>query len=86
MFKIDKNIPLPPHKRAGGKTPKGKYPFRKMQIGDSFLYPEPENNRAERLRIGALIINSARSSGIATKKMKFTTRRVKDGIRCWRIK
>jgi len=34
MIKIEKNVPIPNKKRSGRKT---KYPFDKMEIGDSFF-------------------------------------------------
>ena len=36
--KIDKNIPLPSTRAAGGGRP-AKYPFKQMKVGDSFFIP-----------------------------------------------
>ena len=66
-MKIDKNIPLPPHK--------SKYPFRSMEVGDSFF------STASRSSIG--------SSASKLKGIKFSTRTVNEdgvrGTRVWRV-
>lgn len=42
MFKIDKNIPVPPS--GGGRKPI--YPFGKMKVGDSISVPKKKFHRA----------------------------------------
>lgn len=68
MIKIDKGMPMPKSKSEK------KYPFREMEIGDSFF--EEEVNRR-------LLASYASELG---KKigMKFSIRRVDGGIRVWR--
>ena len=63
---IDKGIPMP-----------GKFPFEKMEVGDSFVIP-PDTRRT--------------TASVAAKRfadkhgVKFATRKLPDGtLRCWRI-
>lgn len=76
-IKIDKNIPIPPADRRGLATSRTtKYPFRKMQIGESFLFPKGTK------------VSNARSAAQQTARrsnMKFSVRQIEEGIRCWRI-
>ncbi len=65
-YKIEKNIPI-----KGTKRP-SKYPFDKMQVGDSFLV---DNEKA----------GSIRSLIYRVGGKKFRTRSVKGGIRVWRV-
>jgi hypothetical protein len=75
MFKIDKGIPIPPS-RYGEKTTV--YPFKDMEIWDSFFIP---GGRATRL-----------SGSIANARTKYghlySTRQVEEegvrGVRIWR--
>jgi hypothetical protein len=70
-FEIEKNIAIPEidKTRVGRKT---KYPFREMEIGDSFV--------ARKNAISAAQTHSARH------KEKFSIRRIDDdNIRIWRI-
>jgi len=69
-FKIEKGIPV---KVAGSSS---KYPFKDMDIGDSFII----KNISSR----ATLSSSIRSFSLKTGKT-FITRRDGDGIRVWRI-
>ena len=74
-FKIEKNIPIPP--RAGGRNG-SKYPFRKLEIGDStFVEGKPSK-----------IASALQAAGKANPKTSFTSRATteegKDGVRVWR--
>ena len=69
-MKIDKGIPIPPRSR------RAKYPWAKMQVGDSILIRKlpitsvtPQATRAGRA-LGAT----------------FECHGVKDGVRVWRVK
>lgn len=76
MFAIEKNIPQP--KYTGGR--KAKYPWKDMEVGDSFFVPCPEDERSKRR-------SSICASGIsALGKSKVSTAIVDGGIRVWRIK
>lgn len=68
-IKIEKGVPLIP-KRFESHV----YPFREMEIGDSFQLPAEE---ARRLR-GAANVFSKRH------KVKFSVRMVSGGVRVWR--
>jgi len=73
--KIEKGIPVPPKKQSKKKQVRHeKYPFSKMEIGDSFLSKEPQ----------ARVNSSAYVFGKKTG-MKFKIRSVGKGCRCWRI-
>lgn len=68
-IKIERNIPIPVEKGR-------KYPFKEMEIGDSFYVEGVKHNSL---------------SGVATVigyrlGMKFIVRRWKTGLRCWRVK
>lgn len=63
-FAIEKNIPFPE-----------KYPFRVMEVGDSFLVPD----KFEVYRLRSIMGHHHRNSGL-----RFTTRTVAEGIRVWR--
>jgi len=78
-MKIDKGIEMPE-----ARINSCKYPFRKMEIGDSFLHEKPYSRENM-----SLISNNARnfcSQSKDCKHYKFSARKVDDGIRVWRIK
>lgn len=86
MFKIEKNVPVPP-KRGGGREPC--YPFADMDIGDSFSVPlvgaptSPSacnDSATQRLSCAA-------SAHFKRNNRKFTVRELRDeGVaRCWRV-
>lgn len=72
MTKIEKGVPLQNHQS------KKKYPFAKMQIGDSFFFEElPEVESAQNA-----------GKGYANRHnpgFKMTRRKVEGGYRLWRI-
>lgn len=70
MYPIDKNIPLPPH--TGHIC---KYPFREMEVGDSFFLPREDVGKRGR----PLFSKHGQQINI-----KLTVRKVKDGWRIWR--
>jgi hypothetical protein len=72
-FEIEKNVPVPPPRRVPGQY---KYPFRELEVGDSFFVPEAVAD-----------INKVQASaGEARRKTKwrFSVRRVEGGCRAWR--
>ena len=71
---IDKNIPMPKPPRGVGK--KYNYPWKDMQIGDSFLYPSHVNYGTAR---GNVEVEKQRLG------RKFALRTTPEGLRCWRI-
>lgn len=76
-FEIEHDIPIPSPIREG-KPPV--YPWRKMEIGDSFLVPLDSYSRKAHSRLSTALSQAGRRSG-----RKFCTRRVEGGIRVWRI-
>lgn len=60
-------------------TPRSKYPFAKMEVGDSFFMksPFPEHERG---RVSAAACAYAKKHGV-----KFSTKVFDGGVRTWRI-
>ena len=71
-FKIDKNVPMPKGVRGPGKT---KYPWREMEIGDSFLLPA-ECKYPDQF---------AGSPNKHMAPLRFAVRKTPEGYRLWRI-
>lgn len=71
---VDKGVPLPP--LVAGRH--AKYPWRTMEVGDSFVFP------GARSGAGASIVNGAKATGF-----KFTQRVVTENgervVRIWRV-
>jgi hypothetical protein len=71
QFKIEKNIPIPLHR--------GKYPFSKMEIGDSFGF---ETEILMKVRTGSYSWMSRFGKG-----KRFLVKKTDKKLgRCWRIK
>jgi len=85
MIKIDKDIPIPEF-----STKASKYPFRQMEIGDSFFveFPKEATNR-ELKKTQCSILGSSRCRRFKDGR-KFNSQIVNminlKGVRCWRIK
>jgi len=73
VVKIDKGIPMPQVKNTHGNTV---YPWKTMEVGDSFLFRSQSKQNA--------YSQSNRHSGILSPK-KFVIRNTDAGYRCWRI-
>lgn len=73
---IEKDMPIIP------RNPSFIYPFRKMEVNDSFLVKieKGESFKQIRSRLGSVVLNMKRTHGL-----KFATRTVEEGIRIWRI-
>ena len=65
-IKIQKGVPIPPVRR--------KYPFREMQVGDSFFVAG-----------GKPSVAGAISSATKTGRGRFRTAKEKGGLRVWRV-
>lgn len=77
-MKIEKGIAMPaPTWRGGPRNPK--YPFRDMEVGDSFLVA----TKQDRERAKATLWYFTRSN--IGKGRKFASRKVDDGYRIWRL-
>ena len=74
-YEIEKNVPIEGKKRLS------KYPFDKMEVGDSFLVPKEDYNNIHSMR-AALFYTIKK----VDPNMKISTRTVEGGIRVWRIK
>lgn len=71
--KIEKGIALPESSARRGTPPK--YPWRTMEVGDSFLFPREKKSPH----------SQAHQSSIIYAPRKFIARLTPDGVRCWRI-
>ena len=78
MIEIESNIVMP---RAAGNPSKSLYPFKGMDVGDSF-FMETKDKRVIMRRIRSAI---AHYTKFANADKKFATRSVDGGVRCWRI-
>lgn len=72
-IKIEKNIPLPPKRN--------KYPFNKMEIGDS-IFCAGKNTKLLRASVFSASAQWAKRNN---KGVKFTSAKEGSGIRIWRI-
>lgn len=72
MYKIEKDIPIPPKGRPKGTY---KYPFVFMEVGDSFFV---KGGLMKRISV------SARGYSIRTGH-KYASRTVPGGVRVWRV-
>ena len=80
MFQIESGVEIPPQSQPLRKM---KYPFNRLNVGDSFVFPvaTDEDREAIQNRLQSAAANWGRSRG-----MRFVTRRVTQGIRVWRVK
>ena len=72
MYEINKGVPVPPfavHRNT-------KYPFRSMEIGDSFFVPDIQHHN-----MSSVMAYHKKAYGT-----QFTARQEDNGIRVWRIK
>jgi len=77
-FNVEHGVPIPQRRNA----PK-RYPFRDMEIGDSFFVPlNGEKSSKVFARIAGAAIRDARSRG----GIKYAVRSVEGGVRVWRVK
>ena len=81
-IKIEKNIPIP---EGRGRGRVSKYPFTKMEVGDSFAIKAENPNATERLRQR---LYSAFRQFILRGELKwiFVTKILDNEVRVWRIK
>ena len=78
MYEIDKGVEIPPPNTTNGS--RRIYPFREMEIGDSFLVPVDGDKKLQQARIG-----SAASYYGKRNNKRFVTRTVDGGARVWRV-
>ena len=71
-YKIDKAVPVPDTRFGSGKS---KYPFDKMEVGDSFYAPIKQ----------VTAISATRHRTLYWPGEKYTTSKEGDGVRVFRI-
>lgn len=74
-IKIEKNVAFPQGRRM-------KYPFSKMEVGDSFYVEGGDFKRSNSIANAANQYSRNHTNGTA----KFATRKENNGLRCWRMK
>lgn len=74
---IEKGVPIPPKQtgRKKGEAHGWKYPFKSMEVGDSFLVPNISNSGMVSL------CSRYREAGLG----HFVTRSEPRGVRVWRV-
>lgn len=73
-YKIEKGVPI--LETRGTRTEE--YPFRDLEIGDSFLIPSPSSKEKQS------ILSQAYNRGKKLNR-RFVTRTVPEGLRVWRV-
>ncbi|WP_324069876.1 MAG: hypothetical protein RSE15_05045 [Flavobacterium sp.] len=79
MVQIEKNIPIPAPKKK-----ECKYPFHKMEVGDSFFYPLKDECSTALLQMKISNASCTYNRKDKTGK-KFKTTQLSNGVRVWRI-
>lgn len=74
--KIEKRVPIPDIHKDGAGRP-WRFPFPKMEVGDSFLFPKKMTSN----RVGPYVQYAKRALG-----RTFSVRTTPQGVRCWRVK
>ena len=78
-IKIDKGVPIPPPFIGVAR-----YPWRTMEIGDSFLYPLRPGKEMQALRRDASAHAASTGKRIG-RKFRLRTLEGEAGVRVWRI-
>jgi hypothetical protein len=80
---IEKGIPIPPRRRV---TPAGNADFDKLEVGDSFAVPVPEEYRHKpTIWAGTNRLRTAAHQYGKRHGRTFTVRCVDGAIRIWRV-
>lgn len=80
-FKIESGVPMPDKNHRSAI-----YPFAQMKVGDSFLYSDVYSQRLQMRAYSAARNWKSHSNIEGVKDWVFTTRKVDNTIRIWRIK
>lgn len=85
MIKIDKNIPIPDGRYTNGGITK--YPFRDMEVGDSFFVPDEGKTGKQWQQKLYMYAASIRRHGMPELRItaKIVTENNISGVRVWRI-
>jgi len=70
MVKIVKGVPIP----------RIRYPWKKMEVGDSFLFPKEISHP----QVGSIVAKATKR--YSRMGCKYVTRKTDEGIRVWRVK
>ena len=81
MYEIEKGISIPVQ-----RTKNIKYPFRFMEVGDSFFVAVKDDGVTDFKVTTNRVRNAASGYAKRDKSIKFTIRTVDGGIRCWMVK
>lgn len=78
-FAIEKGIPIVPQRNVISK-----YPFKTMEVGDSFFVPcAGGDERKTMARITTAISQFKKAKN--QSELRFSVRTVEGGLRCWRV-
>lgn len=75
-IEVDSNIPIPARRRRPSK-----YPFEKMDLGDSFFIESTEDRPNPERALGSVVHAANKRYG----EMKFRIAKVDGGARVWRV-
>lgn len=73
-FAVEEGVPIPEIKR-GRRDYTSKYPFRDLEVGESFFVPD----RSKKASLGGYCTRMGNRLG-----RKFTLRVIENGVRVWR--
>lgn len=75
MFAIEKNVAIP----EALNTRQGKYPYKSMEVGDSFFVPSDDKGSPTTKMRSSVAAYCKRNN-----ELKFIVREVEGGARVWR--
>lgn len=85
-FLVEKNVKIPTASRSSVWENAGKYPFDRMEKYDSFFIPAGDKKEAEKFRTRVFAaLGYLKKDGRLSEEYQITTRKLKDGVRVWRI-
>jgi hypothetical protein len=82
-YKVEKNIPIPPH-----TVPWSKFPFAYMEVGDSFFVTKEQEKKSSLLQLRAMLYSKAKKYIIDASvnyKFSYHVDRINKGVRVFRI-
>ena len=79
-FKVEAGIPIPPRSAKLGARKDSKYPFARMEVGDSFFIPTTGPKDPAYKRLLSSVSQAKRRFGI-----NLQSRVVDGGVRVWRL-
>lgn len=80
-YKVDKNVPLPENR--GRRWGTSVYPFRDMEVGDSFFVPASVE---ETVKVGKRIASAGTNRALRKDGIYFTVRKVEGGASDWSVR